>query len=109
MNTLLNFFNQVLKRNGKTCTINSSPINSLKGIFKEIDDTSNILEATKMVRDLSMNLDLDKIGISKNINTSMNGLVKSIPSLTTTTTITKSNEPTINNNYRIENIEFSAA
>lgn len=42
MNTLLNFFNQSLKRQGKQCTINNDAGDIVTGIFKEIDNKNSI-------------------------------------------------------------------
>ncbi|WP_333859765.1 hypothetical protein [Clostridium sp.] len=42
MNTVLNHFNQALKRVGKTCVLNNN--SNIIGIFKEIDDKFNSID-----------------------------------------------------------------
>jgi hypothetical protein len=52
MNTLLNFFNQAIKRNGKECTIHS---NTFMAIFKEISDNKTSIDSKYLLTEYDLN------------------------------------------------------
>lgn len=51
MNTLLNFFNQAIKRNGKECTIHS---NTFMAIFKEISDNKTSIDSKYLLTEYDL-------------------------------------------------------
>jgi hypothetical protein len=51
MNTLLNFFNQAIKRNGKACTIHS---NTFMAVFKEISDNKTSIDSKYLLTEYDL-------------------------------------------------------